>query len=128
MGEDPSAGRPPGAAVTAPASQGSGSAAALRADIERTRLALGDTVEALAGKTDVKARAKGKAAEVRGKVTAKLHSARESGGAGGNGGGPSGASAAVEQARAKAQANPVPTAAAAALLGGFLLGRITKRR
>ena len=126
MGEDPSAGRPAGAAVTAPAPERSDSAAALRADIERTRLALGDTVEALAGKTDVKARAKGKVAEVRGKVTAKISSARESSGDGD--GGPSGPGVAVQQARAKAQANPVPTAAAAALLGGFLLGRITKRR
>ena len=32
------------------------------------------------------------------------------------------------QVRDKAQANPVPTAAIAALAGGFLLGRITKRR
>lgn len=112
--------------MTAPAPQQAASTAELRADIERTRLALGDTVEALAGKTDVKARAKGKVAEVRGKVTAKLSSARESGGA--ENGGPSGPSVAVQQARAKAQANPVPTAAAAALLGGFLLGRITKRR
>jgi ElaB/YqjD/DUF883 family membrane-anchored ribosome-binding protein len=112
--------------VTAPAPERTDSAAALRRDIERTRLALGDTVEALAGKTDVKARAKSKVAEVRQKVTAKVSSARENGGTAD--GGPSGASVAVQQARAKAQANPVPTAAAAALLGGFLLGRITKRR
>ena len=125
MGEDPSAGRPAGTAVTAPAPERTDSTAELRADIERTRLALGDTVEALAGKTDVKARAKGKVAEIRGNLTAKLSRASESGG---DPGSPSGASVAVHQARAKAQANPVPTAAAAALLGGFLLGRITKRR
>jgi hypothetical protein len=35
----------------------SGDPAAIRADIERTRAELGDTVEALAAKTDVKARA-----------------------------------------------------------------------
>ena len=119
MAEDPSAGRSSGAAVTAPAPTSSDTAV-LRADIERTRLALGDTVEALAGKTDVKARAKSKVAEVRHDVTEKLGRARENG--------PDGASAAARQMRAKAQANPVPTAAAAALLGGFLLGRITKRR
>jgi len=96
------------------------STAQLRVEIERTRLALGDTVEALAGKTDVKARAKVKVAEVKEKVTEKVGRAREAG--------PEGRSAAAEQVRAKAQANPVPTAAAAALIGGFLLGRITKRR
>jgi hypothetical protein len=121
MGEDPSAGGPPGAAVTTQAPERTDTdTATLRVEIERTRLALGDTVEALAGKTDVKARAKGKAAEVRRTVSDKLGRARESG--------PDGRSAAVGQVRAKAQANPVPTAAVAALVGGFVLGRITKRR
>jgi hypothetical protein len=41
---------------------------------------------------------------------------------------PDGASSAAVQVREKAQANPVPVAAIAALAGGFLLGRITKRR
>jgi ElaB/YqjD/DUF883 family membrane-anchored ribosome-binding protein len=98
--------------------------AQLRADIEHTRLRLGDTVEALAGKTDVKARAKGKVAEIRGNVSRKgsalKGSARNSG--------PDGANAAAVQVRAKVRANPVPAAAVAALVGGFLLGRITKRR
>jgi hypothetical protein len=39
------------------------SADALRADIERTRHQLGETVEALAAKTDVKARAQEKVSE-----------------------------------------------------------------
>ena len=98
--------------------------AALRAEIERTRLDLGDTVAALAEKTDVKARAKGKVADVRHTVNDKrehlMGRAREST--------PDGAGSAVVQVRDKAQANPVPTAAIAALAGGFLLGRITKRR
>jgi hypothetical protein len=119
MVEDQSAGGPAGAALTTRAPEQT-DAAALRAEIERTRLALGDTVEALAGKTDVKARAKGKAAEVRRTVTEKLGRAREAD--------PDGPSGAAGQVRAKAQANPIPTAAAAALVGGFLLGRITKRR
>ena len=43
----------------------------LRADIAQTRAELGDTVEALAAKVDVKARAKDKATEVRTGVQAK---------------------------------------------------------
>ena len=46
-------------------------AAQLRAEIERTRRELGDTVAALAEKTDVKARAKEKVSEVRHNVTEK---------------------------------------------------------
>jgi Protein of unknown function (DUF3618) len=97
--------------------------AELRADIERTRQELGDTVAALAEKTDVKARAKEKVAEVRGTVTHKktelMGRARESS--------PEGANSAATQVKTKAQQNPVPTAALAAFVGGFLFGRITKR-
>ena len=95
----------------------------LRADIERTREDLGDTVAALAEKTDVKARAKEKVAEVRTNVTEKktelMGRARESS--------PEGANSAATQVKTKAQDNPVPTAALAAFVGGFLFGRITKR-
>jgi Protein of unknown function (DUF3618) len=99
------------------------SSAALRADIERTRQDLGDTVAALAEKTDVKARAKEKVAEVKSTVTEKktelMGRARESS--------PDGANSAAVQVRTKAQQNPVPTAALAAFVGGVLFGRITKR-
>jgi ElaB/YqjD/DUF883 family membrane-anchored ribosome-binding protein len=95
----------------------------LREDIERTRQDLGDTVAALAEKTDVKTRAKDKVAEVRENVSQRrtelVGRARESS--------PDGASAAAVQVRTKAQENPVPTAAIAAFVGGFLLGRITAR-
>jgi ElaB/YqjD/DUF883 family membrane-anchored ribosome-binding protein len=98
--------------------------AELRADIERTRQDLGDTVAALAEKTDVKARAKEKVSEVRNNVSEKraelMGKARESS--------PDGANSAAVQVRAKAQENPIPTAALAAFVGGFLFGRITKRR
>jgi len=98
--------------------------ALLRAEIERTRLELGETVAALAEKTDVKARAKEKAAEVRQTVQEKraalMGKARETS--------PDGASSAAVQVRTKARQNPVPTAALAALVGGILIGRITKRR
>jgi ElaB/YqjD/DUF883 family membrane-anchored ribosome-binding protein len=95
----------------------------LRAEIERTREDLGDTVAALAEKTDVKARARDKVAEVRQNVSQRrtelVDRARESS--------PDGASSAATQVRAKAQENPIPTAAIAAFVGGFLLGRITAR-
>jgi len=96
----------------------------MRADIERTRQDLGDTVAALAEKTDVKARARQKVSEVRHNVNEKrtelMGRARESS--------PEGASSAAVRVRAKARQNPVPTAALAAFAGGLLLGRITKRR
>jgi ElaB/YqjD/DUF883 family membrane-anchored ribosome-binding protein len=98
--------------------------AQLRADIERTRQDLGDTVAALAERTDVKARAKEKVSEVKQNVTDKrtelMGKARDSS--------PDGANSAAVQVRSKAQENPVPTAALAAFVGGFLFGRITKKR
>jgi hypothetical protein len=98
--------------------------AELRAEIERTRLALGDTVAALAEKTDVKARAKEKMAEVRHNVTEKrtelIGKARQSS--------PDGTNSAAVQVRTKAEENPIATAALAAFVGGVLFGRITKRR
>jgi ElaB/YqjD/DUF883 family membrane-anchored ribosome-binding protein len=98
--------------------------AQLRAEIEQTRRELGDTVAALAEKTDVKTRAKEKVTEVRHTVnekrTALMGKARQTG--------PDAAGSAAVQVREKAQENPVPTAALAAFVGGFLFGRITKRR
>lgn len=123
MGQDASPVRTPGHPVSAPAPLPD-DPALLRADIERTRLELGDTVAALAGKTDVKARAKVKVADVRQSLDEKrvalMGKARETS--------PDGASSAALQVRTKAQENPVPTAALAAFVGGLLLGRITKRR
>jgi hypothetical protein len=124
MGEDPGAvstrGVDEGGAQQAPEED----PALLREDIERTRRDLGDTVAALAEKTDVKTRAKEKVSEVRNNVTEKrtelMGKARESS--------PDGANSAAVQVRAKAQENPIPTAALAAFVGGFLFGRITKRR
>jgi ElaB/YqjD/DUF883 family membrane-anchored ribosome-binding protein len=126
MGEDPGAvsTRALNESGTAPSSQQPPEdPAQLRDDIERTRQDLGDTVAALAEKTDVKARAREKVAEVRHNVNEKktelMGRARESS--------PDGANTAAVQVRTKAQENPVPTAAIAAFVGGFLFGRITKR-
>jgi hypothetical protein len=81
----------------------------IQADIERTRAEVGDTVEALAEKTDVKARVHDRVEEVKAKVAENTpdstHSAAE-----------------------KVRANPVPFAAGAALLFVFWLGRRSARR
>ena len=134
MGQDPGAvsarevdesGVPPEQTTVgdAPAQPTPENPAEMRDEIERTRQELGDTVAALAEKTDVKARAKDKVAEVRTNVTEKktelMGRARESS--------PQGASSAATQVKTKAQQNPVPTAALAAFVGGWLFGRITKR-
>jgi hypothetical protein len=96
----------------------------MREEIERTRRDLGDTVAALADKTDVKARAKERVAEVRQNVTHRrdevVGRAREST--------PDGAGAAAGQVTAKAKENPLPLAAIAAFAGGFIAGRISSRR
>jgi len=50
---------------------------ALRHDIERTRSELGETIEALAAKADVKARAHEAAEEVRERVQSAAHTAMD---------------------------------------------------
>ena len=95
----------------------------LREEIEETRQELGDTVEALAAKTDVKRQAKRKVEETKSSVAEKkdelLGKARDAS--------PDSAAGAASQASEKARANPLPLAAAGAFLAGFLAGRITKR-
>jgi ElaB/YqjD/DUF883 family membrane-anchored ribosome-binding protein len=124
MAEDPGA----GSARAVDEGRGDGRAVSrdpqqLRADIERTRQELGDTVAALVEKTDVKARAREKVAEVRGNVTRKrtevTDRARQSS--------PDGAGAAIAQAQALAEQHPVIVAAVAAFAGGLLLGRLGRR-
>ena len=106
----------------------------LRSDIEATRERMGDTVEALAAKTDVKAhvtksaeeakeRAREKVAEAKAKVTAAkedvLGKARETS--------PESATSAATQVTQKARENPLAVAVAGAAMAGFLLGRWSKR-
>ena len=79
----------------------------IRSDIEQTRVELGDTVEALGRKTDVKGQAREKVDEIKQRVSsATPGSAHEAG--------------------AVAKRNPLPFAIGAALAFGFLIGRITK--
>jgi transposase-like protein len=102
----------------------------VRLEIEQTRAELGDTVAALAEKTDVKGQARhavdeakqnvaGKAAEVKETVTAKkeefVSTAREAT--------PDSAIDARQKVGGTLRSNPVPVAALAAFAAGVLVGR-----
>jgi ElaB/YqjD/DUF883 family membrane-anchored ribosome-binding protein len=102
----------------------------IREEIETTRQDLGDTIEALAEKTDVKAQAerkiedtkadaRQKVDDVKQKAEDVLGKARDVS--------PDSAVAAAGQAQQKARENPVPLALIAAFAVGFLLGRLTSR-
>jgi hypothetical protein len=125
MGQDPGQER-----TRLVASEGETSPEQLRAEIAAVREDLGDTAAALAEKTDFKARAREKADEVKrtaasrkDQVLAKVRSAKP----GASGAAPSPGPSAAARIRTTAQQNPVPTAALAALAGGFLLGRLLGR-
>jgi ElaB/YqjD/DUF883 family membrane-anchored ribosome-binding protein len=96
----------------------------IRADIERTREELGDTAAAVAQKADVKAQAKAKVDETRQRVADKkdevVGKAKESS--------PDSGSQVAGQAASRARENPLPVAAGAAFVAGFLLGRLSGRR
>jgi ElaB/YqjD/DUF883 family membrane-anchored ribosome-binding protein len=96
----------------------------IREDIAATREELGDTVEALAEKTDVKGQAKQRVEQAKETVRQKREEltgkAREAT--------PEGARAGGEQVIAKVRENPAPAALGGAVLVGFLLGRLTRRR
>ena len=142
MAEDPSA---VGARRLTEDDEGERTPEQLRAEIEATREDLGDTVEALAAKTDVKTRAREKADELKRTATTKKDEliAKAKRAAPGDGGsddapaGPTGdtqgersggGAAAVGQLKVAAQRNPVQTAALGAFLGGVLVGRQLRRR
>jgi ElaB/YqjD/DUF883 family membrane-anchored ribosome-binding protein len=92
----------------------------IRADIKETREDLGDTVEALAAKTDVKGQAKAKVESVKEKITGAKDGAAERT--------PDSARQGFAQAGEAARSNPVPTAAIAAFVGGLLVGVVIARR
>ncbi len=98
------------------------SPAEIRAEIEETRQKLGDTVEALAEKTDVKAQAKGKIEDVKGQAKAKVEDvkvkAKEAA--------PESPQEGVRQAQAVVKQNPKPTAIAGALVVLFVLWRLLR--
>jgi len=97
----------------------------IRDQIEHTREQLGDTVAALAEKTDVKAQAKARISAV--KETA--HDKKEQLAAKARQATPDSASAGAQQVSSAVSQRPLPFAAAGALAAGLLLGwRIGRRR
>lgn len=96
----------------------------IEAEIEQTREELGDTVEALAEKSDIKAQAKNKIAQVRDTAQHKKDEiasrAREAT--------PDSAGSAGQQLASTVQRKPVPFAAAGAFAGGVFVGWILRRR
>jgi hypothetical protein len=95
----------------------------LRGEIEATRGELGDTVEALAEKTDVKAQAKERIEQTKASVAVKkeelLGRARQAS--------PEAAVSAAGKLSQKALQRPIPLAAAGAFIAGFLVGRLGGR-
>jgi ElaB/YqjD/DUF883 family membrane-anchored ribosome-binding protein len=91
-------------AQTANAERGARDPAEIREEIEDTREELGETVAAVAEKTDVKKQAQAKKDELRGRAAEK-----------------------ASEAKATAQENPVPLAIGGAFVAGLVLGRMLWR-
>ena len=143
MGEGEGEGRPPvtpaedsGAVQAGDPSAGDASArtpAEIEQDIEKTREELGDTVAALAEKTDVKARAKGKVEEVKGSVADKKDDltskaqTKEEFAAKAQDASPSSIDTGQVAAAAREGA-AAPYIAAGAVLAGFVLGLLVAKR
>jgi ElaB/YqjD/DUF883 family membrane-anchored ribosome-binding protein len=95
----------------------------IQREIEDTREELGDTVEALAAKTDVKAQAKHKindakssTAQTKEKLMGKAREAS-----------PESAARAATQVTEKVRRNPFPVAAVGVFAAGFVAGRLSGR-
>ena len=95
----------------------------IRADIEQTREEVGDTVEALAAKTDVKAQAHARIDEVKGNVKAKADDVK----AKAQSSTPESAQQGGQQVVNTVRENPAPFVLGAAVLVAFLIGRRTAR-
>ena len=96
----------------------------LREEIGQTRKQLGDTVEALAAKTDVKAQVKVRAASVKDTAQQKkdefVSAAKNAT--------PESASAGAQQVATTVQDKPLPFAAGGAFAAGLLVGWLAGRR
>ena len=96
----------------------------IEADIEAAREELGDTVEALAAKTDVKARAKAKVDETKETISEKVSgfsdSARQAA--------PDSASGGAQQAATVVRENPELAALAGAFAAGIFAGWLIRGR
>ena len=107
----------------------------IRAEIERTQQELGDTVEALAHKTDVKAQASARIDAAKESIQETVHGARESVSETKDEfvtkvkqTTPESAGAGAQQVSATVQDKPVPFAAAGAFAAGVLVGWLIGRR
>ena len=116
-------GEEPGTARTSLADAAAKDPEQIREEIEATRQQLGDTVEALAAKADVKARVKDRVQSTKESAAQKkddlLGKARDAS--------PDTVASGATQATQKAKENPLPLAGVGAFAVGFLLGRLTKR-
>jgi ElaB/YqjD/DUF883 family membrane-anchored ribosome-binding protein len=96
----------------------------IEADIESAREELGETVEALAAKTDVKSRAKAKVEETKETLSEKVSefgdSARQAA--------PDSASAGYQQAATAVKENPEYAGLAGAFVAGIVAGWIARGR
>jgi ElaB/YqjD/DUF883 family membrane-anchored ribosome-binding protein len=96
----------------------------LRSEIEQTRVQLGDTVEALAEKADVKSQAQQRISQVKDTASQK----RDELLAKGKQATPASAGAGAQQVASRAREKPAPFAAGTALAAGLLLGLLIGRR
>jgi len=94
---------------------------AIRADIERTRAEMGDTVEALGYKADVKSRAKDKMSETKNRITGKVSDV--TGSVTGTVSDKTPDKQQVKRAASTAQENPLGLAVGS-IAAGFLLGML----
>jgi ElaB/YqjD/DUF883 family membrane-anchored ribosome-binding protein len=95
----------------------------IRADIEATRVELGDTVEALAEKTDVKQQAKTRLDDRKAQLKARAGAIREKLG----NASPDQAQQGAGQVADHARRQPLPYAAAGAFAAGLVAGILIKR-
>jgi chromosome segregation ATPase len=122
MDETASEGRP--AVSAAAGGEQSKTPEEIEAEIGHTREELGDTVEALAAKADVKAQAKDKIADVRDTAQHKKDELASKARAAT----PDSVGAGAQQVASAVQRKPVPFAVAGAFAGGILVGWILRRR
>ncbi len=107
----------------------------IRTEIEQTREQLGETVEALAEKTDVKAQARNRIDSAKESITGNVGTARETVAgkadefaARARESTPESAGAGVQQVTATVQRRPLPFALAGAFAAGLMVGWLLGRR
>ena len=96
----------------------------IRSEIEDTREQLGETVEALAGKADVKGQAKAKVEDTKDRLRTRAEDARTKLGDAS----PEGAKGAASSAADSARERPLPFAAGGAFVAGLVVGLLIGRR